>query len=383
LSRFIPYGRQDINDDDIRAVTQALRGDLITQGPLVKEFEDRLAEYCGARFVVAFSSGTAALQGACYAAGLTQGDELITSPVTFAATANAAMYVGARPIFVDVEADTGNIDCAQIEKHITPKSRAIAPVHFAGHPVDLDLIYEVADRKGLVVIQDACHALGARYKGRKIGSFPGMTAFSFHPLKPITTGEGGAVATDSKEFFDKMVDLRSHGVTRDRERFRDEPHGAWYYEMQSLGYNYRITDIQCALGISQLKRLDAFVERREKIAKGYDGAFKGNPWFDVPPVRDYARRGLHLYHIRLKDDIKKKRAEVFDSLRSRGLGVQVHYIPVYFHPYYQELGYEKGACPQAEDFYWREISLPIYPAMTDNDIHAVVETVCKVFTELV
>lgn len=376
----IPYGRQSIDDDDIKAVVDVLKSAFITQGPKVQEFESALAEYCGAKYAVTFSSGTAALHGAYFSAGIRQGDEIITSPITFAATANAALYFDARPIFVDVEPDTANINVALIEKAVTKKTKAIVPVHYAGHPADLAPIIELARRKGIAVIEDACHALGAKYRDKNIGSVSDMTVFSFHPVKSITTGEGGAVLTNNKEYYDKLIMFRSHGITKDALKFRNESHGEWYYEMQFLGFNYRLTDIQSALGISQLKKLDSFIEKRRKIAAFYDSKFRDNPFFDTPPEKDYANSSYHLYPIRLKDKYTERKKKIFSSLREMGIGVQVHYIPVYMLPFYRNSG-NKALCPAAEDFYKREISLPIYPGLTVEDMNYVAETILKILGE--
>ncbi|MHC5060101.1 MAG: UDP-4-amino-4,6-dideoxy-N-acetyl-beta-L-altrosamine transaminase [Planctomycetota bacterium] len=383
MGKFISYGRQCIEEDDIEAVVGVLRSDYLTQGPKIEEFEDSLASYCGSRFAVCFSSGTAALHGAYFAAGLCDNDEIIMSPVTFVATANAALFLGARPVFIDIEPDTGNIDVDLIERAITPKTQAIAPVHFAGHPVNLDDLSQLAGKHNLILIEDACHALGAQYCDNKIGNckYSDMTVFSFHPLKAITTGEGGAVLTNDEDFYKKLIMFRHHGITKEDDALqkRNEGCGKWYYEMQHLGYNYRLSDIHCALGISQLKKLDGFIERRMEIAGKYSSAFKDNEFFDICAKRSYAKPAWHLYPIKLKDKFKPFKAEIFSGLRQRGLGVQVHYIPVHIQPYYQQLGY-KSTCPNAEDFYERQISLPLYPAMSSEDVDFVIENVLEVFT---
>jgi UDP-4-amino-4,6-dideoxy-N-acetyl-beta-L-altrosamine transaminase len=369
---FIPYSRQIIDKDDIQEVVKVLKSDFITQGPKIPEFEKNLATYCGCKYAVVFNSGTSALHGAYFTLGLSKGDEFITSPITFVATANAGLYLGAKPIFVDVEPDTGNIDVSKIEKKITRKTKLLVPVHYAGHPADLGKIHELAKKYNLFVIEDACHALGAKYKGNKIGSckYSDMTILSFHPVKHITTGEGGAVLTNSKEYYEKLLIFRNHGITKDRSRFTIHDSrftGAWYYEMQLLGYNYRMTDIQAALGISQLTKLDSFIERRRSIADHYHKALKDNPYFDIPVEKDYAYSSYHLYPIRSKDKYKDMKKKIFSNLRDKGLGVQVHYIPVYMQPYYKKIGYKKASCPMAEDFYQREISLPVYPGMSVKD----------------
>jgi len=382
----IPYSHQHIDQDDINSVVEALKSDFLTQGPRVKEFEESLVEYCRARFAVAFSSGTAALHGAYFAAGLGEGDEIITSPMTFLATSNAALFLGARPVFVDIEPKTGNIDPHLIEKAITDKTKAIVPIHFSGHPVELARIAEIAQKQNLVVIEDACHALGAKYLDTRIGDckYSNMAVFSFHPVKSITTGEGGAVLTNSEELYKKLAMFRQHGVTKDRTAFKndDMDWGQWYYEMQYLGYNYRLTDIQSALGVSQLKKLDGFIQRKREIVAAYAQAFKNIPFFDLPIEKDGVKSAWHLYPIRLKDKYIKKKVELFSNLRKRGLWVQVHYIPVHLQPYYRQLGYKKGLCPNAEDFYEKEISIPLYPMMSQEDIDCVKKNLLDVFKEV-
>ena len=377
MTNFIPYSRQWIDEDDIKAVVEVLRSDWITQGPTIGKFEKALADYCGAKYAVALSSGTAALHAAYYTAGINAGDEVITSPLTFAATANAALYLGARPVFVDIEADTGNINPSLIKKAMTKKTKAIVPVHYSGHPVDMEAVYDLAKRQEVSVIEDACHALGAQYKGEKTGNCKDsvMSIFSFHPVKHIATGEGGAVLTNNVTHYEKLITFRQHGITK--KDLKNIPDGDWYYEMQFLGYNYRITDIQAAIGLSQLNKLDRFIDKRRKIAKKYNETFKDNPYFDIPPEKDYACSSYHLYPIRLKDTYKQKKKELFQKLKEKGIGVQVHYIPVYLHPYYQGLGYKKGSCPVAEDYYQREISIPIYPSMTDEDVKYVIDYVSE------
>lgn len=383
-NKFLPYGHQWIHDEDIDAVVKALRSDWITQGPKIDEFEQKLADYCGAKYAVVFSSGTAALHAAYFVADINKDDEIVTSPITFLSTANAALFLGAHPIFVDIEEDTGNIDPDLIEKAIINRTKAIVPVDYGGHPVDLEKISEIAKKYNLLVIQDACHALGAKHKSEKIGSckYSDMTVFSFHPVKSITTGEGGAVLTNNKTYYEKLIMFRQHGVTKDKSKFKislDPIPGDWYYEMQLLGYNYRLTDIQCALGISQLKKLDKFIQRRREIVKIYKEAFKNNDFFDLPAEKVYAKSSWHLYPVRLKDKYKEKKKEIFEKLRKKGLGIQVHYIPVYWQPYYQKLGYKKGICPIAEDFYQREISIPLYQSMSDEDIKYIVNVITETF----
>ncbi|MCI8409812.1 MAG: UDP-4-amino-4,6-dideoxy-N-acetyl-beta-L-altrosamine transaminase [Lachnospiraceae bacterium] len=371
---YIPYGRQCIEEDDIEAVVEVLCSDYVTTGPTVEAFEKTVAEYTEAKYAVAVSNGTAALHAACLAAGLKEGDEVITTPITFAASANCVLYCGAKPVFVDIEPDTYNIDPTKIEEKITSKTKAIIAVHFTGQPCKMDKIHEIAEKYNLLVIEDAAHALGADYKGKKIGSISDMTTFSFHPVKHITTGEGGMITTNSKELYDKLVLFRSHGITRD-ERFLEKNEGGWYYEQLDLGYNYRITDIQCALGISQMKKLERFVERRREIAKRYNEAFADIKGIQIPKQEAGCHNSWHLYVIQV---LEKDRKEVFDALRSKNIGVNVHYIPVYKHPYYQKNGYEKVCCRNAEQYYANAISIPMYPLLSKEEQEYVIETIKEV-----
>lgn len=382
-SSFIPYGRQSIDQDDIQAVVEVLKSDWLTQGPKIEEFEGKIAEYCGSKFAVVFNSGTAALHASYFALGLNHGDEFITTPNTFVATSNAGIYLGARPVFVDVEYETGNIDVSKIEAAITKKTKLIVPVHYAGHPVDMFKVHQVAKKHNLFVVEDACHAIGSKYRAKKsknwikVGScrHSDMTAFSFHPVKHITTGEGGAVTTNNRDYYEKLLAFRTHGITK--QHFINEPDGEWYYEMQFLGYNYRMSDIQAALGISQLKKLDVFVKKRREIAGKYSEAFKGNPYFDLPVEREYVFSSWHLYPVRLKGKYPGKKKNISARLKQKGIGTQVHYIPVYRHPFYSGAGYKKGFCPVVEDFYQRELSLPIYPSMKEEDIRQVITTLIE------
>lgn len=368
---YIPYGRQSIDEDDIQEVVKVLRSDFLTTGPRVLEFERRVADYVGAKYAVAVNSGTAALHIACLAANIGEGDEVITSPITFAASANCALYCGAKPIFADIERDTYNIAPEEVEKMLTPAVKAIIPVDFSGQPCDLDAIMELAHKHKLVVIEDAAHALGASYKGRRVGAIADMTCFSFHPVKPITTGEGGMVVTDDEELYKRLLLFRSHGITRD-ETLMSEVQGDWYYQQLELGYNYRITDISCALGISQMNKLDGFIERRRKLAERYDEAFCSVPGITIPHQREGCESGWHLYVIRVAAD---KRKAVFDDLRQSGIGVNVHYLPVYKHPYYQKHGYDKCFCSNAELYYESAITLPLYPGLTEKEQDYVIENV--------
>lgn len=380
--RTIPYGRQQINSDDIKEVVRVLRSDWITQGPNIKRFEKALCEYAGAKYAVAVSSGTAALHIACLAAGIKKDDEVITSPITFVASANCVLYCGGKPVFADIRKDTANIDPEQIKKRINKKTKALIPVHFAGHPADLKEIYGIAKRHDLLVIEDATHALGAEYRGSKIGScgYSDMAIFSFHPVKSITTGEGGAILTNSKDLYSKLLILRNHGITKEFTHFRiwdKRLRGPWYYQQEYLGFNYRITDLQCVLGISQLKKLDSFIKRRREIVQIYNKGLSEIGQLELPVEEEYVKSAWHLYPIRLRENKKidfntDKRKKIFNFLRRKNIGVQVHYIPVYLQRHYSELGYKKGLCTKAEDFYNREISIPLYPALKDKQIKYVI-----------
>jgi len=365
----LPYGRQWINDDDIAAVVEVLRSDFLTTGPMVGRFEDALCEYTGAGRTVAVNSGTAALHTAYFAAGLGSGDEIITSPMTFAATANAALYLGATVRFVDVEPETGNIDADLIEAAITDKTRLIVPVDYAGHPADYDRINNLAADRGIKVVADAAHSIGATYRGRRCGTLADATATSFHPVKPFTTAEGGAVLTDDAQLADRAARFRSHGIVKGEQAVECE--GPWWCEMHDLGFNYRLSDVHSALGISQLRRLDGFVARRREIADLYNRALAGVDGYELPVVREGVEPGWHLYALRVTDPARRR--PLVESLHKAGIGVQVHYVPVHYHPYYQRLGFQRGAYPVAEDFYDRVLSLPMFPAMTDDDVRRVTD----------
>jgi perosamine synthetase len=367
----IPYGRQWIDDEDVRAVVDVLTGDFLTTGPKVEEFEKSLCAYTGARYASAVNSGTSALHAAYFAAGLKAGDEIITSPLTFAATANAALYLGARVRFVDVDPDTGMIDPAAVKSSLSEKIKLIVPIDFAGHPADYDAISAVASN--VKVVADAAHSLGATYKGRKVGTLCDATALSMHPVKPITTAEGGAVLTSNPEFAAKAATFRTHGITRDPCLIMNNE-GPWWYEQHDLGFNYRLTDLQCALGIAQMRRLQSFIDRRRSIAFRYSESL-ADCGLSLPKQASDVESGWHLYVVRVPDASRRK--AFFEKLRDLGLGVQVHYIPVYWHPYYQFLGYQRGLCPNAENFYARCVSLPIYPKMTDDDVDSSVERVLQ------
>lgn len=374
---YIPYGKQTIDEKDIQAVVEVLRSDYLTTGPKIEEFEKRVADYVGAKYAVAVNSGTAALHIACLAAGIKEGDEVITSPITFAASANCVLYCGGTPVFADIDENTYNISPDEIERRVTERTKAIIPVHYTGQPCDMDAIMDIAGKHNLLIIEDGAHALGASYKGRKIGSIAHMTCFSFHPVKPITTGEGGMVVTNSEELYKRLILFRSHGITRD-ETMMTEQQGDWYYQQLELGYNYRITDISCALGLSQMDKLDGFLERRRQIAKRYNEAFCDVSQIKIPMQLADCESGWHLYVIQVKADYRK---EIFDNLRKSGIGVNVHYIPVYKHPYYQRNGYADVCCKNGEVFYERAISLPIFPLLTDVQQDYVIEQVLKIVKE--
>ncbi|MBI5728759.1 MAG: UDP-4-amino-4,6-dideoxy-N-acetyl-beta-L-altrosamine transaminase [Candidatus Magasanikbacteria bacterium] len=369
----IPYSHQHIDEADIEAVIKVLKSDWLTQGPNIAAFEKSLAAYCDTQYAVVVPNGTAALHLAYMAAGLAEGDEIITSANTFVATANMAIACGAKPVLCDIRADTYNIDETKIEALISERTKAIVPVHFGGHPCEMEAIWAIAKKHSLLVIEDACHALGAQYKGKKIGGLSDMALFSFHPVKPITTGEGGAILTNNKQYYDMMLKLRTHGIVKDPEK--QKAIGGWYYEMENLGYNYRITDIQCALGYSQLSKLDAFHARREEIARYYFDKLKNVPGVIPPTLLEHVKTSWHLFPIMVKDASRRK--EVFAFLQSQGIGVQVHYIPVYKQPYYQRLGYDTGAFPNTEQYYNSCISLPIYPDLTNQQIDFVVEQLSR------
>ena len=375
---YLPYGRQSVDEADIQAVAEVLRSDWLTTGPKVVEFEEAFAARVGAARAVSFSSGTAALHAAAFAAGLKSGDEAITTPMTFAATANCVLYQGASPVFVDVSADTLNLDPELLTKKISAKTRTIIPVDYAGHPADMKQIMEIARRHGLLVIEDGCHALGATYEGKPVGSIADMTVFSFHPVKHITTGEGGMVTTDDPQLAEVLRRFRNHGIATDARQRQSA--GEWHYEMVFLGFNYRLPDIGCALGLEQLKRLDANLARRRQIATRYTAAFRELPGVIPPVVRREVNPAWHLYPIRL--DLAKltaNRGHIFRALRAENIGVNVHYIPVHFHPYYRDrFGYKQGDFLVAEDGYARLLSLPMFHGMTDQDVEDVISAVSKV-----
>ncbi|MCC6290747.1 UDP-4-amino-4,6-dideoxy-N-acetyl-beta-L-altrosamine transaminase [Candidatus Nomurabacteria bacterium] len=361
----IPYSTQDINGSDIRAVVRVLRSGWLTQGPAVVKFEKAIAEKVGVRFAVAFNSGTAALHAAYFAAGVGGGDEVIVSALSFAATANAALYLNAKPIFVDSDIVTGNMSVADAIKKITNKTKAIVPVDYAGRPVDLRAFRLLARKHGITLIEDAAQALGSKYGGKLVGVQADMTMFSFHPVKSITTGEGGVIVTDNQKFDKAMRLFRSHGISRDVKTFSRKNNGEWYQEMKELGFNYRMPEMSAALGWSQLKRLDSFILKRQLAADRYRKLFAGVSNIIIPPVEGiYEKSAWHLYPVRLSPSIANRRDEVFAKMRKAGIGVQVHHLPIYRHLYYERLGYKKGSCPNAEEFVASEISIPLFPKIT-------------------
>ena len=379
-SEKIFYGRQWIGDDDVAAVAATLKGDLITCGPSVTALEQKLCEVTGAKYAVSVCNGTAALHCAAIAAGLGPGDEVITTPLTFAASANCAVYVGAKPVFADVNPETYNIDPDSIEAHITERTKAVVAVDFTGQAVEHDRIREICDKHGLTLIIDAAHAIGTKYNGKPEGSLGDMTCFSFHPVKTITSGEGGAITTNDPELYKKLHLASQHGIVHDPADFVDKnPEGIWVYEMQTLGFNYRMTDFQAALLTSQLKKLTEFSNRRKEIVKRYNEAFADVPELFIQKEIPQSDTTRHLYIIQLKlDKLTCTRREFFDAMSAENVQCQVHYVPVYFFPFYQKMGYEKGLCPVAESIYKGIMSIPLYPMMTDEDVESVITAVKKV-----
>lgn len=375
----IYYGRQCIEQMDIDAVEKVLRSDLVTCGPKVAEAEKKICEVTGAKYAVVVSSGTGALHLAAMAAGIKKGDEVIVTPMTFAASANCILYCGGTPVFADIRPDTYNIDPESIRAHITEKTKAVVAVDYTGQAVELDEIREICREHGLVLIEDAAHSIGTSYKGRKVGSIADLTTFSFHPVKTVTAGEGGAVTTNDEQTYRRLLRLRSHGITREQDEMVNPSDALWYNEQVELGYNYRMTDFQAALLISQLSRLDRFVARRKEIARRYDEAFSGMPELIVQKEIEASDTARHLYVIQLNPAfLKCTRREFFDALYAENVCPQVHYLPVYMHSYYQKLGYKTGLCPIAEELYENIMSIPLYYGLTDEDVETVIEAVKKV-----
>lgn len=375
----IYYGHQYIDDADIKAVVDVMKSDYLTCGPKIGELEKKLCALTGAKYAVACANGTAALHMAALAAGVKEGDEVITTPITFAASANCALYCGARPVFADIDSGTYNIDPEKVEEAITPATKAVVAVDYTGQSVALDPLREICKEHGLVLIEDGAHVIGTKYKGQPSGSLSDMTTFSFHPVKTVTGGEGGAVLTNDETFYKKLLLYRAHGITRDESLMEDEPDGPWYYEQIALGYNYRMTDMQAALIISQLDKLPMFSRRRKEIVKRYDEAFSEMPELFVQreiPESDTTR---HLYILRIVPErLRIDRKQFFEALAAENVCCNVHYIPTYYFPYYEKLGYRRGLCPNAEKLYEEIISLPLYYAMSDKDVESVIRAVRKI-----
>lgn len=372
---FIPYGRHFIDDDDINAVVSALKEDYIATGPGIGQFEKEFAEYIGVKYAVAVSSGTAALHASCYAADIKPGDEVITTPLTFAASANCVLYCGGTPVFADIDDKTYNISPEEIERNITSKTKAIIPVHFTGQPCDMDAIHTISEKYGLKVIEDAAHASGADYFGKKIGALSDMTIFSFHPVKHMTTCEGGMITTNDENLYAKLKSFRAYCLTKEVDQLIDKEVGPWHYEIQGLGYNYRISDVMCALGRSQLKKLDKFVEKRREVAKRYNEELKDISDLILPYQQKGCNSSWHLYTIQIENG---RRKEVYTKMKEAGIGVDVHYLPVYKHPFYQENGYKNICCANAEKIYSQILSIPIFYTLSMEQQSYVIETIKKI-----
>lgn len=375
----VSYGRQCIEQDDIEAVVNTLKSDYLTCGPKIEEMEKKLCEVTGAKYAVAVSNGTAALHIAAMAAGFGEGDEVIVSSITFAASSNCVLYCGAKPVFADINPETYNIDPTSIRKLITPRTKGIVAVDFTGQAVELDEIREICREHNLILIEDAAHSLGTKYKGQPVGSIADMTCFSFHPVKTVTSGEGGAVTTNDEAFYHRLLRLRSHGITRHQEEMVHPTDARWYNEQVELGYNYRMTDFQAALLVSQLGKLDRFSKRRREIVQMYDKAFSNMPEITVQKEIPESDTTRHLYILRLNlDKLSCDRRQFFDAMTAENVCPQVHYLPVYWHSYYEKLGYEKGICPNAEKYYNEVMSIPLYYSLTDNDVEDVIKAVKKI-----
>ncbi|HKL86159.1 MAG TPA: UDP-4-amino-4,6-dideoxy-N-acetyl-beta-L-altrosamine transaminase [Treponemataceae bacterium] len=377
-SEFIPYGKQYIDEEDIAEVARVLKSPYLTTGPEVEKFEKALCKLTNAKYAVVVSNGTAALHAACAAIGITHGDEVITTPMTFAASANCVLYCGGTPVFADIDPDTWNIDPKKIKEKITAKTKAVIAVDFTGQAVQLDEIRQICTEHDLYLIEDAAHALGTTYKGKPIGSIADLTTFSFHPVKTITCGEGGAITTNDEHLYEKLNLFRTHAITRDPNKLSQEPFSG-YNEQIALGYNYRMTDFQAALGLSQLKKMDLFSKRRKEIVSFYNKEFSKIPQLTIQKEIPESDTTRHLYIIRIRPDLLSVgRNEFYKDLNKENIGLQVHYIPVYYHPYYQSLGYKKGLCPIAEKLYEEIITIPLYYSLTDRDVESVVQGVKKI-----
>ncbi len=375
----IYYGHQFIDEKDIAAVVDVMKSDFLTCGPEITKLEKKLSELTGARYAVAVSSGTAALHAACYAAGASNGDEVVTTPMTFAASANCALYLGAKPVFADINPRTYNISPEEIRKQISKAAKAVVAVDFTGQAAEIEEIREICRENKLVLIEDAAHSLGTTYKGKPVGSLADMTTFSFHPVKTVTGGEGGAIVTDNEEYYRKLLLFRSHGITRDSGQMDRAPDGDWYYNQIGLGYNYRMTDMQAALINSQLDKLGLFKERRRQIAERYNKAFQDMPEVVLQEEIAASDTARHLYILQFRlERLSATRKEIFDALKAENVCCNVHYIPVYYFTYYRKMGYKKGLCPNAEALYERMITIPLYYSMTDGDVDSVIEAVKKV-----
>lgn len=375
VMRSIHYGHQSINEQDINVVVKTLRSDFLTQGPMVEKFEKSIARFCGAKYAVAVNSGTAALHAAMFVIGLTSGDEVITTPLSFAATANCVLYLGATPVFADVDYETGLLNPKEVEKKITGNTKAIITVDYSGHPSYFKELQIIAKKHKLFLIDDASHSLGAQYWGEPVGIQADITTYSFHPVKIITTGEGGMVVTNNKILYERALLFRTHGITKDPSRFIYEEHQQepWYYEMQELGFNYRLTDIQCALGVSQLQRIKGFIKKRREIGLLYTDLFEANSKFQPYKEQIECQSSWHFYPLRLNGISTKKKLRLFKQLNKAGIFPQVHYIPIHLHPYYRNrFGYRKGDFPIAERFYQEEISLPLFVDLGFPDIERIV-----------
>ena len=378
---FIPYGTQYIDDDDINAVVNVLKSPFLTTGPTINLLEKKICEITNANYAVALSNGTASLHVACMAAGLKEGDEVIVSSMTFVASANVVLYCGAIPVFADIDDETWNIDPESIKDKITSKTKAIIAVDFGGQAVELNEIKKICTEHNLILIEDAAHSIGTKYDNKPVGSIADMTIFSFHPVKTVTAGEGGAITTNSEEFYKKINMFKYHGITRDKDQFVNKDEGSWYYEQQLLGFNYRITDIQCTLLNSQLNKMEDFAKRRKEIVEMYDSAFDDMKELSIQKIIPNSDTCRHLYIIRLNlDKLKGSRKEIFDALRAENIGVNVHYMPVYYHPYYKNLGYEKGLCKNAEKLYEEMITISLFYTMRDEDVESVIRGVKKVIS---